>query len=87
VLLFAAATAILLRRDDPLEQGGDSSLARVGAVGVGAGVLTGFFGVGGGLLIVPSLVLLLGVPLTLAVGTSLLVIALTSAGALAAPPG
>ena len=48
-----------------------------------AGVLTGFFGVGGGFLIVPSLVPLLGVPLTLAVGTSLLVIALTSAGALA----
>ncbi len=56
----------------------------MGAVGVGAGVLTGFFGVGGGFLIVPSLVLLLGVPLTLAVGTSLLVIALTSAAALAA---
>jgi hypothetical protein len=34
-----------------------------------AGVLTGFFGVGGGFLIVPSLVPLLGVPLTLAVGS------------------
>jgi uncharacterized protein len=48
------------------------------------GVLTGFFGVGGGFVIVPALVLLLGLPLTLAIGTSLLVIALTSAAALAA---
>jgi uncharacterized membrane protein YfcA len=40
--------------------------------------------VGGGFVIVPALVLLLGLPLTLAIGTSLLVIALTSAAALAA---
>jgi len=44
--------------------------------------LTGFLGVGGGFVIVPALVLLLGLPITLAVGTSLAVIALTSASAL-----
>jgi uncharacterized protein len=44
LLLFAAATAMLLPREDPLEQGSNSSLARVGAVGVGAGVLTGSTG-------------------------------------------
>ena len=44
----------------------------------------GFFGVGGGFVIVPALTLVLGLPMTLAVGTSLLVIALTSAAALAA---
>jgi uncharacterized protein len=84
LLLLAAAAAMLLRRADPVEQVGDSSIARVGAVGVGTGVLTGFFGVGGGFLIVPALALLLGLPLTLAVGTSLLVIALTSAAAFVA---
>lgn len=84
LLLLMAAAAMLLRRDDPVERVGDSSLARVGAVGVGTGVLTGFFGVGGGLLIVPALALLLGLPLTLAMGTSLLVIALTSAAAFVA---
>jgi hypothetical protein len=52
-----AATAMLLPREDPLEQGSNSSLARVGAVGVGAGVLTGFFGIGGGFVILPSVVL------------------------------
>lgn len=42
------------------------------------GVLTGFFGVGGGFAIVPALVVVLGLPMGLAVGTSLLVIALNS---------
>jgi len=42
------------------------------------GVLSGMFGVGGGFLIVPALVLLLGLPMHAAVGTSLLVIALNS---------
>jgi len=57
---------------------------RTGAIGLLTGVLTGFFGVGGGFVIVPALVLLLGLPITLAVGTSLAVIALTTASALAA---
>jgi uncharacterized membrane protein YfcA len=58
--------------------------ARVAAAGAGTGLLTGFFGVGGGFVVVPALVLALGLPTSLAVGTSLLVIALTSAAALAA---
>ena len=39
------------------------------------GVMTGFFGVGGGFLIVPALTLVLGMAMPVAVGTSLLVIA------------
>jgi uncharacterized membrane protein YfcA len=46
--------------------------------GVSVGVLTGFVGVGGGFLIVPALVLLGRLPMRLAVGTSLVVIALNS---------
>jgi hypothetical protein len=46
------------------------------------GFLTGFFGVGGGFVIVPMLVLLLGFSMRDAVGTSLLVIAISSAIAL-----
>lgn len=42
------------------------------------GWLTGFFGVGGGFAIVPVLTMLLKLPLRRAVGTSLLVLALTS---------
>lgn len=46
--------------------------------GVAVGVLTGLVGVGGGFLIVPALVLLGGLPMSLAIGTSLLIIALKS---------
>jgi uncharacterized protein len=47
--------------------------------GLAVGVLTGIVGVGGGFLIVPALVLLGGVPMKVAVGTSLMIIALKSA--------
>lgn len=46
------------------------------------GVLTGFLGVGGGFLVVPALVLALSLNMPVAVGTSLLVIAVNSAAAL-----
>lgn len=51
------------------------------------GLLTGFFGVGGGFVVVPALVLVLGFEMPVAVGTSLLVIAINSAVALAARLG
>ena len=46
--------------------------------GLMVGILTGFVGVGGGFLIVPALVLLSGLSMHLAVGTSLTIIALKS---------
>ena len=46
------------------------------------GFITGFFGVGGGFVVVPALVLTLGFDMADAVGTSLLVIAINSAVAL-----
>ncbi len=55
---------------------------RVAVVGVGVGFLTGFLGVGGGFIVVPSLVLILGLGLAEAVGTSLLIIAISSAFAI-----
>lgn len=42
------------------------------------GALTGFVGAGGGFLIIPALVLLAGIPMKEAVGTSLLIIAIKS---------
>ena len=52
--------------------------------GFGVGVLTGLFGVGGGFLIIPALVLLLGIEKSVAVGTSLVVIVANSAAGLIA---
>ncbi|MGZ8744761.1 MAG: TSUP family transporter [Nocardioides sp.] len=46
------------------------------------GLLTGFLGVGGGFLVVPALLLALALPMRYAVGTSLVVITVTSAVAL-----
>ncbi len=48
---------------------------KVAIDGSAVGVLTGLVGVGGGFLIVPALVLLGGLPMSLAVGTSLVIIA------------
>jgi uncharacterized protein len=56
--------------------------AKVLAAGSVVGFITGFFGVGGGFIIVPALVLTLGFGMADAVGTSLLVIAINSAVAL-----
>lgn len=51
-------------------------LGLVAAVGVAVGALTGLVGIGGGFLFVPALVLLAGLPMPEAIGTSLCVIAL-----------
>lgn len=58
-------------------------IARVLAVALVVGFLTGFLGVGGGFLIVPALVLALGFSMPVAVGTSLVIIVITTAGAFA----
>ena len=95
VVMVAAAVRML--REQP-EAGGDCALpgGRVNwrgclpkAVGSGAvvGFLTGLFGVGGGFLIVHALVLLLGLPMTMAVGTSLVVVTVNSAAGFAAHTG
>lgn len=51
------------------------------------GLLTGFLGVGGGFLVVPALLLALALPMEYAAGTSLVVITMTSAVALAVRAG
>jgi len=56
---------------------------RVVASGTGVGLLTGFLGMGGGFLIVPALALVTRLPMKVAIGTSLLVIAGNCAFALA----
>lgn len=60
---------------------------KIAAAATAVGLLTGFFGVGGGFVIVPALVLALGFDMPAAVGTSLLVISINSAAALGARLG
>jgi uncharacterized protein len=72
----AASTAALTTPVDLIK------VFKVVVAGSVVGLLTGFFGVGGGFVIVPALVLALGFTMPEAVGTSLLVITINSAVAL-----
>lgn len=60
----------------------ERSIPMIMLAGAGIGVLTGFLGVGGGFLIVPALVMLVGLSIHQAVGTSLVVIVMNSAAGL-----
>jgi uncharacterized protein len=51
---------------------------RLVAIGVAAGVFSAFFGVGGGIVAVPLLILAAGFPERVATGTSLMAIAITA---------
>ncbi len=46
--------------------------------GLATGVVTGFLGIGGGFLVIPALTIMGGLPIRLAIGTSLVVITLNS---------
>ncbi|MET9953679.1 sulfite exporter TauE/SafE family protein [Streptomyces sp. NPDC006339] len=88
VIAFVAA----LRMLKPQQSDADRNLlpvqpARAAATGAGLGAITGFLGVGGGFLTVPALVSVLGLKMKGAVGTSLLVITVTSLAALTARTG
>lgn len=74
-----AAGAAVAVATPPLRDRLDAGMVvRVLVAGTGIGLLTGFFGVGGGFVIVPVLVLLLGFTMPDAVGTSAVVIVVNS---------
>lgn len=84
VMMIATSVAMLRgRRDvDPAAVPRELPVRRVLADGAAVGVVTGLVGAGGGFLVVPALALLGGLPMGVAVGTSLLVIAMKSGAAL-----
>lgn len=101
LLLFAMVMLVaargMLRSAKRRTQGGSpepravrfdgATVLKVLGAGTGVGLLTGFFGVGGGFVIVPALVLALGFSMPEAVGTSLLVIVINSLVAIAMRAG
>lgn len=77
--LIMAATAVAMLRPRVLEpRTGDLPVGRLLADGLVVGIVTGIVGAGGGFLVVPALVLLGRLPMPVAVGTSLVVIAMKS---------
>jgi uncharacterized membrane protein YfcA len=77
-LMLFVGVLMLTRRNAPEVQTTAISLPKLLDSGAGVGLLTGILGVGGGFLIVPALVMLVGLPMKQAIGTSLAVIAMNS---------
>jgi uncharacterized membrane protein YfcA len=69
-------------REDAVEGCPSVGILPVAGAGLGVGILTGFFGVGGGFVIVPVLVLGFKLAFRRAVATSLVIITLTGVAAL-----
>lgn len=84
--LMMAATAIAMLRGPIKARPStvtDLPTSKIVAEGVVVGVVTGLVGAGGGFLVVPALVLLGGLSMELAVGTTLVVISMNSFAGLA----
>ncbi|MGV0871531.1 sulfite exporter TauE/SafE family protein [Mycolicibacterium sp. XJ879] len=80
VMMVATAVAMLRGRKNLGPGTGDRRLPvpKILAEGLVVGLVTGLVGAGGGFLVVPALALLGGLPMPVAVGTSLVVIAMKS---------
>ncbi len=81
-LMLTVGALMLTRREPSAPAQTRQRLPLTLASGAGIGLLTGILGVGGGFLIVPALVMLVGLPMNQAVGTSLVIIAANSAAGL-----
>lgn len=78
VLLSAALFMVLHRSGEELPQLPHPRPLLLMALGMWLGVMTGFLGVGGGFLMVPALAGLVRLPLRVAIGTSVAIVAGTS---------
>lgn len=84
VMMLVTAVAMMRSRKTPAgapdaaKASDDLPIAKVLGEGLVVGAVTGLVGAGGGFLVVPALVLLGGLPMEVAVGTSLVVIAMKS---------
>jgi len=80
VIMLAASYSMITekKRGDAAEEEVKFNFPMIALEGLVVGVITGIVGAGGGFLIIPALVLLAKLPMKLAVGTSLLIIAAKS---------
>ncbi|NLU83270.1 sulfite exporter TauE/SafE family protein [Rhodococcus sp. HNM0569] len=77
VMMIATAVGMLRGRRTATRRSVPST-ATILLLGVAVGLITGLVGAGGGFLVVPALALLGGLPMPVAVGTSLVVIAMNT---------
>lgn len=85
LMMIATSIAMIRGRRNPaaVTDTGQLPLVKVILEGLAVGAVTGLVGAGGGFLVVPALALLGGLPMPVAVGTSLLVISMKSFAGLA----
>jgi uncharacterized protein len=76
LMLFVAALMLRGRKADTGAAGAvrQKNLWRLVAIGLGTGTLAGFYGIGGGFLVVPGLILATGMPTIAAIGSSLVAV-------------
>lgn len=84
-MLMLIASAAMIRtgaspadKDEADKENRQMNLPKLLLFGIAIGLATGILGAGGGFLLIPTLVLLVGLPMKEAIGTSLLIIALNS---------
>jgi len=82
VVMFFSSFSMIRGRKEPEEDFESKGLIHNYPIiileGIGVGTITGLIGAGGGFLIIPALVLLAGLPMKTAIGTSLLIISVNS---------
>jgi uncharacterized protein len=82
LIMFFAAISMIRAKNEDVENGDITNIkfnySLIFGEGLLVGALTGFVGAGGGFLIIPALVMFAKLPMRLAIGTSLLIIAIKS---------
>ena len=81
LMVIASISMIRSREDETIDKTVGNkkiNLPKLLSYGIAIGFATGLLGAGGGFLLIPTLVLLVKLPMKVAVGTSLLIIALNS---------
>ncbi len=82
ILMVAASLSMIKSKEEQKDnitvENKKINLAKLLAYGIAIGFATGLLGAGGGFLLIPTLVLLIKLPMKEAIGTSLLIIALNS---------
>ena len=71
--MIRSSNEIFVKKDQSFK-----SIPQLMGFGIMIGLITGLLGAGGGFLLIPTLVLLIGLPMKKAIGTSLMIIAMNS---------
>lgn len=78
VVMLVTAIAMMRKPRNIVPRSGDISVGKASVLGILVGIVTGILGAGGGFLVVSALVLVAGLSMPIAIGTSLVVISMNA---------